>query len=289
MKKKILLLGFAALFCSVQYSFAGDANSAQNINPVKIACFEADGAIVYDVSGCVPGSDISFYSTKGGGAMMRELLADANGSAKVVWSQKTLPAFVLNASNKNAAGIAGNGMVTFTGDKEFTVNNVALDNNSGNVTVRWNGSVNKSGSYAFEVLKSVNNSGWSVIQTVSAQSAEVLPYSFTDVSQTNGTAVYQVRVVNTGNEIHYTSNPLYADGGTGISVYPTVAQSTVNVVLSSATNSGYRIMNMNGQVVISGSLNIGQNACPVSGLPAGNYLIEVSNAGNKTTAKFVKE
>jgi hypothetical protein len=283
MKKKILLLSFASLLCSAQYSFARDAN------PVQIKCFEADGALIYDVRGCIPGSDISFYSQQGGGAMMKELAVNATGNARVVWTQKSTPAFVLNVLNTNAAGIAGSGMVSFTGDKEFTVNDVALDNNGGNITLRWNGSVSHPGSYTFQVLKSVNGGDYSVIQSVNAQSAALLPYSFTDQSQTNGTAIYQVSIVNTSNETYYTSNPLYANGVNGINVYPTVVNTTINVNLNSAGNSGYKIISMNGAVVTSGTLNNGQNACSVASLPAGNYLIEVSNAGKQTTTKFVKE
>jgi len=283
MKKKILILGFATLLCSVQYSFAGDAN------PMQVKCFEADGTTVYDVRGCVPGSDISFYSQQGGGAMMQELAVNALGHARVLWSQKATPAFVLNVLNTNSAGIAGNGMVTFTGNKEFIVKNVALDNNSGSVTLRWNGSVNIPGSYTFQVLKSENGSDWSVIQTVNALSNEVLPYSFTDQSQSNVAALYQVQVIDNTNDVYYTSGTLAANGLDGISVYPTIAHNSINILLNDTRNASYKIVNMLGQVMASGTLNNTMSSCNVAALPDGNYLVEVSNAGKQTTTKFVKE
>ncbi len=283
MKKNILLLSFATLLCSAQYSFAKDAD------PVQVKYFEADGVVVYDIRGCVPGSDISFYSQQGGGEIMKQATVNAGGTTRVNWNQNAMPAFVLNVLNANASGIAGNGMVSFTGDKEFTINDVALDNINGSVTLRWNGSVSQAGSYTFEVLKSVNGADWSLVESVNAQSAAMLPYSFTDPSQSNGTATYQIRVKNTNNDIYYTSNPLYADGGNGISVYPTVAHTTINVMLNDIRNSGYAILNMNGQVVTSGALNNAQTSCSIATLPAGNYLIEISTVSNKTTTKFVKE
>jgi hypothetical protein len=284
MNKNILLLSFASLLCGAQYTFAKDAN------PVQVKCFEANGALVYDVRGCVPGSDISFYSQQGGGDIMKELAVNASGSATVVWSQKASPAFVLNVLDVNSSGIAGNGMVSFTGDKEFTVNDVALDNNGGSITLRWNGSVTNPPSYTFEVLKSINGGDYTLVQSLNAQSASLLPYAFTDPSQSNGTtATYQVRVIDNGNNVYYTSNPLYADGINGISVYPTVVHSVINVSLNDKHSSAYKIINMNGQLISSGSLSNGRNACSVAALPVGSYMIEVATTTNKTTTKFVKE
>ncbi len=283
MKKNILLFSFATLLCSTQYTFAGDAN------PLQVKCFEAEGATIYDVRGCVPGSDISFYSQQGGGEMMKEIRVDANGIVRLTWNQKSMPAFVLNVLNANASGIAGNGMVSFTADKEFAINDLTLNNNSGSVTLRWNGSVNNPGSYTFQVLKSVNGADYTLIQSVNVQSNAMLPYSFIDPSQPDGTATYQVRIVNTGNETYYTSGPLYADGSSGISVYPTIAHTTLNIRLNDTRNSTYRILNMNGQLITSGVLNNAQNSCSVAMLPAGNYLVEISTPGNKTITKFVKE
>jgi len=283
MKKKIIILGFASLLGVTQYSVAGENN------PLRVKCFETDGTITYDVKGCIPGSDISFYSTQGGGEMMNEVTVNATGNARVVWSRKNAPAFVLNVLSTNAAGIAGNGMVTFIGDKEFTVNDVALDNGGGNVTLRWNGAVNNVGNYTFQVLKSVNGGNWSVVQTVNAQSTALMPYSFTDQSESNASAIYELRVIDGTNEVYYTSNVLAADGSNGINVYPTVAHSTINILQNDTRNSSYRIMNMLGQVMVSGELSNTMNTCSVAGLPAGNYLVEVSNASSKTTAKIIKE
>ncbi len=283
MKKNILLLSFATLLCSTQYSYAGDTN------PVQVKCFEADGVTTYDVRGCVPGSDISFYSLQGGGQVMKEMAVNANGSTRLIWDQKAAPAFVLNILDANTAGITGSGMVSFTGDKEFIVNDMTIDNNSGNITLRWNAAVSQPENYTFEVLKSVNGAEYAVIQSVNSQSANMLPYSFTDVSQSADAATYMIRVVNTGKEIYYTSKPLYADGSNGISVYPTVTHTSINVRLNNIHNSTYEIVNMQGQFVSSGALNNNQNSCSVANLPAGNYLIEVSAGGNTTITKFVKE
>ncbi len=284
MKKNIVLLSFATLLCSAQYSFARDT-----ANPIQVKCFEAEGVVVYDVRGCVPGSDISFYSQQGGGEIMKQATVNAGGTAIVNWNQNTMPAFVLNVLDANASGIAGSGMVTFTGDKEFTVNDVALDNNSGIVTLKWNAAVNKTGNYAFEVLKSVNGLDYSVIKSVDAQGAAMLPYSFTDASQSEGTATYEIKVKDNNNDVYYTSKPLYADGK-DVSVYPTVAHTSINVKLNDSRYSTYHIINMNGQVIISGSLNNAINNCSIATLPAGNYMIEISTAGNKiSSTKFVKE
>ncbi len=283
MKKSIVLLSLTTLMYG-STAFAGDGN------PLQVRCYEADGVVTYHVTGCVPRSDISFYSQIGGGEMLQQVAVNSNGTVNVAWGGKIPPAFVLNVLDVNAAGIAGSGMVSFTGDKEFIINTETITNAGGNATIGWKAAVAHTDNYVFDVLKSVNGSDYAVVQTVKAQGYEISPYTFTDVTPTNGNATYQIRVRDIGNEVYYTSNPLFTDGVSGVSIYPTVAHTTINVRLDdNLSNGSYKVINMQGQVITSGVLDNSLYSLPVAQLPAGSYLIKVTNKGATTTQKFVKE
>lgn len=283
MRKNMILLCLTTVLCSAQYCFAADAISMQ------VRSFEAEGVMMYYVKGCVPGSNIMFYSMRDGGSMLKDVTVNGNGSAKVAWDTKILPALVLNTTGINSAGIGGNGFVTYTGDKEFTLNSVALTNNAGSVTLKWNAAVSIPSHYSFQVLKSINGGAYSVIQTVNAQSAALMPYTYAD-PELSLSATYQINVIDNNGEVYYSSNPLYADGISGVSLYPTVTHSNINVRLSDNTGSGtYKIINLQGQVMTTGSLNGSSSSLSVSSLPAGDYLIEIISQAGKTTQKFVKE
>ncbi len=285
MKKNIVLFCLTAILGPAYITLAQDNSPQQEVH-----WFEADGSVIYDVNGCVPGSDISFYSQQGGGRMLKQTAVNANGHASVIWKEKTVPAFVINVPGANAAGAAGTGIISYTENKDFTINSESLDNVGGNVILNWKAAVCHPDNFSFDILKSVNGGAYMVIQTVKAQGSDIDPYAFTDATQTNGSATYQIAVKDNSNNIYYTTHPLFTDGGSGVSIYPTVAHAAINVCLNDdVSNGSYKIVNMQGQVVTTGVLKSTRNSVAVNQLSAGNYLLEVWNKGNKTTQKFVRE
>ncbi|MBS1689391.1 MAG: T9SS type A sorting domain-containing protein, partial [Bacteroidetes bacterium] len=234
---------------------------------------------------------IAFYSKKDGGRVLKSALADQNGLAQLNESQDFYPAFALNTKDKNEQGIAGSGMVTFTGDKEFIMKNLAISEHNGSNTLSWNASFVHPENYSFQLLKSINGSKDIVVGSVNAQSQEMSNYSLTDLNNGADHVTYRIRVMDKQNEVNYLSDKFYPGAVNSLVVYPTVVQSSLNVSIKSGISNAdisFQITNVQGQVMQSGKLNNLNSNIPVSNLPAGNYLITCFLNGNSINAKFVK-
>lgn len=72
----------------------------------------------------------------------------------------------------------------------------------------------------------------------------------------------------------------------GITVYPTLADDFINVVVEKANEIS--IFNLNGQLVYQGNVENGLIQINVAGLESGVYIVRASSGNNLTTKKFVK-
>lgn len=116
-------------------------------------------------------------------------------------------------------------------------------------------------------------------------------YSFTDNASLNGDAYYKIQAIDFDGKYAY-SNVVFVSGlsQSGLSVYPTVASSSITIVHPKATdNSSIGIFNLNGQKVINVPADNTQNTVDVSGLSAGLYIIKYSDGAKALNTKFVKQ
>lgn len=279
MRYKNLMIIFTAL------CFCGNADAGNN--PVKLVWYEVDGARTYMVSGCVPGSQIAYYSEATGGDVLKTATVDAQGHSISVANGDFAPAFVLDENSSGDNGVAGNRMVSFVGEKEFALRNTEIHAQGNSISLNWNAAVPHPDAYHFEILKSTNGADFSVIGTENAASASEWLYSFTDQTGSSDTR-YELRITN-GNGITFTSQPLATAGSGVVTVFPTVAGNVINVRLNgNIKNSEYGIINSKGQIVRSGTLNQMQTSLSIDNLSPGNYIIQVTNNGKIANVKFVK-
>lgn len=282
MKKNLLILGFAIL------AFQNNSFALSTTNRIYAFTYEAEGTQYYQVTGCVAGSDVAFYSTPQGGVELSRQVTDNNGALQVAGSKDFSPAFAVSIPDPNKANVRGTGMVSFIGDKEFTMSKVGASSNGENVTISWNAAVNDPGNYTFELLKSINGVVFSAVNTQGATTLNMIGYSFDDNLSSGTDAWYEVRITGK-NGVTYTSQPIYVNNGSGISLYPTITSNVINLQLSAGNqNPAYKILNQEGQVLKSGTLTSSLSTLSVADFVPGNYLVQV--AGSKTTTlKFVKK
>jgi hypothetical protein len=237
MKRNLLIFGFAILALQNHCFAIGGTNR------INAFTFEAEGTQYYEVTGCVPGSDVAFYSTPQGGVELSRQATDYNGTLQVQGNKKFNPAFAVSIPNLNYANIAGTGMVAFIGSKEFTMGKLGTESDGENLTISWNAAVNDPGNYTFELLKSVNGIVFSSVTTQVAKSFNTTAYSFDDILASGIDAWYEVRISGK-NGLTYTTKPIYVNNGTGISLYPTITNDVINLQLSSSgRNPAYKIIN----------------------------------------------
>lgn len=283
MKKNILVLIMALT------AIAGRALAADENKPVEVTCYEVDGELVYEISGCVPGSDIGFYSRRWGGVHLKDATVDNDGSIKIVADEKFTPALVANLDYKNSNGITGSGMVSTIGDKEFAINNLQVQNKEGSILLNWNAAVKDMDRYVFEVLKSVNGSGYELVTTVIPSEVGMTGYSYTDNVQKEDFVSYQIRVSNKKG-VNYTSRSLVPDTKCDILLYPTVSSDNIYTSVGSKMNAeSYKIVDMQGKMVLSGKIGDTKAGISVKNLAAGHYIFQIAGQKQNCMSKFVKQ
>jgi len=258
-------------------------------NTIQVRSFLIEGTTIYNIKGCLPKSQVYFYSQKDGGDILQETTTDQIGSATLKWEKSATPAFLLNTVPENDGPVEGNGMVQFIHDPEFTLKNITLENSNSFTTLSWNAEVAVPGSYSFQVLKSISNSEFKTVQSFDSWTKLETPYAFNDLSHITG-AFYELRVIDKDGNPVYTSEPFSINGNVAFSLYPTATKSDLFIHLNETINNAvYRIINVNGKTIQSGNIDDAVYTCHVSSLSPGNYLIEIIINGKKSTAKFIKE
>ena len=82
-----------------------------------------------------------------------------------------------------------------------------------------------------------------------------------------------------------------ANTSLNVTISPNPATDKVNIGFAAAGTTTITVMNVTGASVLSQSVNDGSGKATISlgGLPAGTYMVEVANGGNKTIQKLIKE
>ena len=75
----------------------------------------------------------------------------------------------------------------------------------------------------------------------------------------------------------------------GLKIYPNPTNSNVTVEFANLTNAKLQVIDINGKVLMTQSLNETNNNINTNGLPAGMYMFKISSAEGSTTSKVVKQ
>lgn len=195
------------------------------------------------------------------------------------------PAFILNRANK-ATGIRGNGKVFHFNEKDFTIENIKGENRHGITTINWDASVKNHDDYYFEVLKSKDEINFTTVQEINPQaSGENLPYVFSELFP-DEKIFYKIRVAGIKNNFSYVSKAIILNGNPNLNIYPTVFKNLINIDIDNdALGSKYIVQNIQGQTILSGTLNSEYSEVNTESLASGMYLLKV----NGTTQKIIKQ
>jgi hypothetical protein len=116
---------------------------------------------------------------------------------------------------------------------------------------------------------------------------EAQVYSFVDAAPKAGVNYYRLRQVDFDGAMEYHKIvAVTVKGATGATVYPTLVQATLNVVLEGTANIS--VMNITGEVVkqVKGADFTILN---VADLAAGTYFLMIENNNTVETVRFVKQ
>ncbi len=124
--------------------------------------------------------------------------------------------------------------------------------------------------------------------TAQGSSSTAREYAFVDAQPLAGTCYYRLRQVDADGSAAY--SPVVAVRGKGLAeatIYPNPSAQTV--VLPAATGAlHYRIFNALGQTLLGGEA-AGNARLDLSALPAGTFLLELTDAGGRRTQRLVRE
>ncbi|MGX5854333.1 BspA family leucine-rich repeat surface protein [Dyadobacter jiangsuensis] len=139
----------------------------------------------------------------------------------------------------------------------------------------------------FEVERSADVRAWQAIGRLKGAGTVsiVQNYAFTDSNPLEGVSYYRLKIVDFNGKVDYSMiKPINIQPGSALSIYPNPATSSVTI---SGKAAGYfKIFHSSGRKVMQMRVHAEKTTIPISGLPAGAYVI-VSDNG--LISKFVKD
>lgn len=153
---------------------------------------------------------------------------------------------------------------------------------NGQASLQWKTSAEWNNKY-FVIERAGGNNQFDSIGVVVPQSSG--DYSFADVRMKDGINYYRIRQVDIDGQYQYSKvvSVKYGQSLGGMKVYPTVANNSINVNLTShsATQAVLTVVDINGAIVNKSVRNFGtginQQSVDVSGLKSGMYYVRIQN------------
>jgi len=157
---------------------------------------------------------------------------------------------------------------------------------NGTVKLDWATATETNNDY-FEIQRSADARNWNAIGRNEGAGTvnSVRHYSFIDSNPVDGVSYYRLKIVDLAGKADY-SNVRAVDLKTvpTLSVYPNPATNSVTV---SGKGKGFlKIYNLSGRQLMQREVKVDKTVIPVSGLPAGAYIIKSEDGWN---AKFIKQ
>ena len=138
----------------------------------------------------------------------------------------------------------------------------------------------------FEVERSTDVRKWKVIGRIKGAGTVsiVQNYGLTDSNPLEGVSYYRLKIVDFNGKADYSIvKPINIQPGPALNIYPNPAISSVTI--SGKARGYFKIFNSCGRQVMQMRGNAEKTTIPISGLPAGAYVIVSDNGWN---SKFVK-
>lgn len=164
MKKIITAIAITGLLC--------EPITAQQL---RAYIYIAEGHHYYHIVDAMPGSNIAFYSQRGGGKLLKNMPVDDNGFS-LYKVDGNAPAMVVNSSNVSSGKSGGGKVVHFADVREFEIDNFKLERKSDKNIVSWHAAVTDLNAYEFVILKSNDGVKFEKIRTIVPQSNSFISY-----------------------------------------------------------------------------------------------------------------
>ncbi len=163
---------------------------------------------------------------------------------------------------------------------------------NGTVALNWATASERNSNY-FEVQRSLNGQTFATIlgrTPARGTSSQPTAYSAIDASYPAGTLYYRLRQVDLDGT--WTYSPVAIVNTTErvaatVLLYPNPTSDVLHVETPAATP--YRVLNLLGQSLMTGTTPAEGTPLDVRALPAGAYLLELGTAQGRQVSKFVKE
>jgi len=258
------------------------------VAPISFKQYQIEDVSYFEVSHCIAGSDIAFYSGISGGRVLKTVTADNTGKIVVEETKNFSPAFALNLKNKNKAGIKGNGMVDFAEEKQFVIQGIKLQKNPADQNVlSWRAKVLFDNA-VFDIQKSTDGYSFKTIGSLEVKKiTDLSVYSFTD--DIKNTDFYRLVLVDKNDKNSYLTKPVQLAGLSIVKLYPSPVTDRLNISLSPAVQKAdYKIADNTGKVIRQGLITQKALTIAVTGLAKGVYFITIITKEKTETKKFIK-
>ena len=276
MKKLFLLI----ILCS-SIQFVSHAQKIFNSNTFKI-----DNFVCVQNHSNQFNKSVSYYSELWGGKRIAKENNNALGKCNRYFASDEVPAMVLCG-----------GIVVYTEEIEFEINNLNINTLGNQAHITFDASSRINDKIQFQLIKIVNQNE-TLLASYTCDLANVSQsFSYIDnpINQLND-ANYFLRANHMTAGVRY-EQPLILPSLRGIAnanipssfkLFPSVTTGKIFTEYSNDyKGTNYHIYDMNGKILMNGILNEFQTEINVSQLPQGNYLFTMS--GKTETYKFIKQ
>jgi hypothetical protein len=253
--------------------------NAQDALQRKATGYIKDGTAYYQVIGCVPFSELEFYSAPSGGNMLAVVQADNIGEAVVKVPADASYAFALNRVKATKKGDAGLAYYIGLGAPVMEVKSVKDEAGM----LQWQ-VIAKNEGVTSEVFSSSNGAPYDRITTLKQADAAGNTYSYTHAAGGNDKTVYCIQVADpvSGLKVTLGKNVVNKESVAAVRVSPSIFTDVVNVQVQHQVSGTVQVFNNVGNLVYSGNIRQGNNSINLSKVAAASYIIKVTGSNNRT-------
>lgn len=195
-------------------------------------------------------------------------------------------------ANTGQSTTGGSGMVQYVGTSSTSVLPITLVNftaikSLGKVDMAW-ATATEVNAASFMVQRSSNGIDFTPVVTVAAIGSGANSYAAIDASPLTGTSFYRLKNIDKDGSFAYSNIvSLNFTAGNNVSVYPSPAQSYINVNVSSTTLYGTvaNLVDFGGRTIQSFTIIGNLQQINISNLAAGIYIVKLIDG---TFVKFIK-
>jgi hypothetical protein len=263
--KRIMITAFALLLAA--------AVTAQDGLRKKATGYIKDGIQYYQVTGCVPFSELEFYSDPSGGVLLATEPVNNLGEAVIKVPADAAYAFALNRVRATKKGEAGLAYYIALGAPVMEVKTVSDDAG----VLRWQVITDRE-EITCEVYSSNDGTPFAKLATLNQADAAGDNYSYTAASHENGKTVYCIQVTDPASGLKVTlgKNMMSKAAAAAVKVSPSIFTDVVNVQLFSSQSGTIQVFSNIGNLVYTSTVKQGNNSINLSKLAAAGYIIKIT-------------